>query len=93
MSKAQFVADVADEQLDTVTRAVMASSVACARCHDHKTEPFSQEDYYALAGIFKSTQTFYGNWIDSENNNHGHLIHLPVLPASTRPGVPLSPSA
>jgi hypothetical protein len=38
------------------------------------------EDYYALAGIFKSTQTFYGNWIDSENNNHGHLIRLPELP-------------
>ncbi len=79
MNKAQFAADVADEQLDTVTRAVLASSAACARCHDHKTEPFSMEDYYALVGIFKSTQTFYGNWIDSENNNHGHLIRLPKL--------------
>jgi hypothetical protein len=79
-NKAQFAADVADEQLDTVTRAVMASSIACARCHDHKTEPFSMEDYYGLAGIFKSTQTFYGNWIDSENNNHGRLIRLPELP-------------
>jgi hypothetical protein len=82
-NKAQFAADVADEQLDTVTRAVMASSIACARCHDHKTEPFSMEDYYGLAGIFKSTHTFYGNWIDSENNNHGHLIHLPELPEQT----------
>jgi hypothetical protein len=79
-NKAQFAADMADEQLDTVTRAVMASSIACARCHDHKTEPFSMEDYYGLAGIFKSTQTFYGNWIDSENSNHGHLIRLPELP-------------
>ncbi len=83
MSKAQFAADVADEQLDTVTRAVMASSIACARCHDHKTEPFSMEDYYGFAGIFKSTQTFYGNWIDSENNNHGHLIRLPEVPGQT----------
>jgi len=86
MSKEQFDADVADEQLDTVTRAVMASSVACARCHDHKTEPFSMEDYYGLAGIFKSTQTFYGNWIDSENGNHGHLIRLPELPGQAIPG-------
>jgi len=77
MSPAQFAADVADEQLDAVTRAVMASSIACARCHDHKTDPFSMEDYYGLVGIFKSTQTFYGNWIDSENSNHGHLIRLP----------------
>lgn len=82
-NKAQFAADVADEQIDAVTRAVLASSVACARCHDHKTEPFSMEDYYALAGIFKSTQTFYGNWIDSENNNHGHLIRLPEWPGQT----------
>jgi hypothetical protein len=83
MNPAQFAADVADEQLDAVTRAVMASSIACARCHDHKTDPFSMEDYYGLVGIFKSTQTFYGNWIDSENGNHGHLIRLPELPAQT----------
>ena len=91
-NKAQFAADLADEQLDTVTRAFMASSVACARCHDHKTEPFSMEDYYGLAGIFKSTQTFYGNWIDSENNNHGHLIRLPDLPGQTIVGKSLPPA-
>ncbi len=91
MSKAQFVADLADEQLDTVTRAVMASSVACARCHDHKTEPFSMEDYYALAGIFKSTETFYGTWIDSENSNGSHLIRLPDLPGQLIPNKPLTP--
>jgi hypothetical protein len=84
-NKAQFAADVADEQLDAVTRAVVASSIACARCHDHKTDPFSMEDYYGLAGIFKSTQTFYGNWIDSENNNQGHLIRLPELPGQLIP--------
>ena len=84
-NKAQFAADLADEQLDTTTRAVMASSVACARCHDHKTEPFSMEDYYGLAGIFKSTQTLYGNWVDSENNNGSRLIHLPKAPDLTIP--------
>lgn len=83
MNPAQFAADVADEQLDAVTRSVLASSIACARCHDHKTDPFSMEDYYGLAGVFKSTQTFYGNWIDSENGNHGHLIRLPELTGQT----------
>ncbi|MFN7562280.1 MAG: DUF1549 and DUF1553 domain-containing protein, partial [Prosthecobacter sp.] len=83
MNPGQFAADVADEQLDAVTRAVMASSIACARCHDHKTDPFSMEDYYGLVGIFKSTQTFYGNWIDSENSNHGRLIRLPELPGQS----------
>jgi hypothetical protein len=85
MSKAQFAADLADEQLDTVARAVTASSVACARCHDHKSEPFSMEDYYALAGIFQSTRTHYGTWIDSENNNGSSLIRLPDLPGQLIP--------
>src|SRR4030095_15388979 len=84
-NKDQFAADVADEQLDAVTKAVMASSVACARCNDHKTDPFSMEDYYAMAGIFKSTKTYFGNWIDSENNTHGDLIRLPVLPGQLIP--------
>lgn len=91
MNPAQFAADMADEQLDTVTRAFMGSSVACARCHDHKTDPFSMEDYYGLVGIFKSTQTFYGNWIDSENNNHGRLIHLPKLPGQIVPNASIGP--
>ncbi|MCB1227809.1 MAG: DUF1549 domain-containing protein, partial [Verrucomicrobiales bacterium] len=34
-NKAQFAADLADEQLDTLSRAVLATSIACARCHDH----------------------------------------------------------
>ena len=49
--------DMADEQLDTVGRTVMGLTLGCARCHDHKFDPISQKDYYALAGIFKSTKT------------------------------------
>ena len=49
MNMAQFFADLVDEQIDTVTRAVMASTVACARCHDHKFDPFSMTDYYATS--------------------------------------------
>jgi hypothetical protein len=49
--------DIIDEQLDTVSRAVMGLTMGCARCHDHKFDPITAEDYYGLAGIFKSTQT------------------------------------
>lgn len=91
MNKAQFAADLADEQIDTVTRAVLASSIACARCHDHKTDPFTMEDYYGLAGIFKSTQTYYGTWIDSENNNGSHLLRLPALPGQLTPNKSIPP--
>lgn len=91
MSKAQFAADLVDEQVDTVTRAVLASSVACARCHDHKSDPYRMEDYYALAGIFRSTRTYYGTWIDSESNNGGELLRLPNLPGEVIPNKSLRP--
>lgn len=49
--------DIIDEQVDTVGRAFLAQTFGCARCHDHKFDPVRTEDYYALAGIFKSTRT------------------------------------
>jgi hypothetical protein len=49
--------DIVDEQLDTAARAFMGLTVGCARCHDHKFDPISQADYYAMAGIFKSSRT------------------------------------
>ncbi len=49
--------EVVDEQIDTVGRAFMGMTLGCARCHDHKFDPVSTEDYYALAGIFRSTKT------------------------------------
>src|SRR6056297_2182032 len=55
-----FAMDVVDDQINAVCTAVMGLSVACARCHDHKHDPIPTRDYYALAGIFTSTQTLYG---------------------------------
>nr|MDQ3331526.1 PSD1 and planctomycete cytochrome C domain-containing protein [Planctomycetota bacterium] len=49
--------DIVDEQLDTVGRVFLGMTFGCARCHDHKFDPISTADYYALAGIFKSTRT------------------------------------
>lgn len=56
----KFFADLVDEQIDATTRAFLATTVACARCHDHKFDPIPQQDYYALAGIFRATETHYG---------------------------------
>jgi len=58
---AQFAVDLVDEQINATTRVFLGKSVACARCHDHKFDAITQKDYYALAGIFGSTSTFYGN--------------------------------
>ena len=49
--------DIVDEQLETTARAFMGLTVACARCHDHKFDPIPTTDYYAMAGIFKSSKT------------------------------------
>ena len=72
----QFVMDVVDEQIDVTTRAVMGVSVACARCHDHKFDPVSQRDYYAMAGIFRSTQTLYGTDDDRGNRQPSAYLAL-----------------
>lgn len=55
--KEKMVMDIVDEQIDVTTKSVLGLTVACARCHDHKFDPISTRDYYALAGIFKSTKT------------------------------------
>lgn len=49
--------DIIDEQVETLGKAVLGMTFGCARCHDHKFDPILQRDYYALAGIFKSTRT------------------------------------
>lgn len=49
--------DIVDEQLDTMGRAFLGMTIGCARCHDHKIDPISIEEYYGLAGIFMSTKT------------------------------------
>ena len=43
-----------DERVDAVTRGLLGLTVACARCHDHKFDPITTEDYYGLAGVFAS---------------------------------------
>ena len=77
----QFLADVVDEQIDTVTRAVLGNSVACARCHDHKFDPYSMQDYYALAGVFVSTKTYFGTAVSPANRVGGDPLPLPQLDA------------
>ncbi len=62
--------DIIDEQVDTIGRTFMGLTLGCARCHDHKFDPLPTADYYALAGIFKSTQTMIhdnvSRWVDRQ---------------------------
>jgi hypothetical protein len=54
------IADEWEDRVDVVGRGLLGLTLACARCHDHKYDPISTEDYYALAGVFASTEMF--NW-------------------------------
>jgi hypothetical protein len=58
--KVRFIMDNIDEQIDTVSRSMLGLTASCARCHDHKFDPIPTTDYYALAGIFHSTDLCAG---------------------------------
>jgi Protein of unknown function (DUF1549)/Protein of unknown function (DUF1553)/Planctomycete cytochrome C len=73
----QFAVDVADEQIDAVSQAFLAVTIACARCHDHKFDPVSQRDYTAMAGIFLSTETHYGTAGAVGGRNRSTNLELP----------------
>ena len=48
--------DLVERQLEVIGEQMMGMTLACARCHDHKYDPFTQQDYYALFGILQSSE-------------------------------------
>ncbi len=71
--------DIIDDRLDVVTRGLMGMTLACARCHDHKYDPISQADYYALSGIFLNTdepggEPFAHRLVDSTDQRSAHIL-------------------
>lgn len=69
--------DQYDDRIDTLSRGILGLTVACARCHDHKYDPITQKDYYALAGVFASTS----------------YIEVPLAPPEPGQGVALEGAA
>ncbi len=89
--KVQLVMDVVDEQLDAIGKGILAQTITCARCHDHKFDPIPTKDYYALAGILRNTRTLkhanVSQWLETslpepperENILHEHEKKIAVL--------------
>ncbi len=73
--KEKMVSDIVDDQIDVVSRGFLGTTLACARCHDHKFDPFTTQDYYALAGIFYSTSILPGPGAKTEGSP---ILHLPL---------------
>lgn len=74
-----FRMDLVDEQIDSVTRSFVGLTVSCARCHDHKYDPIPTLDYYSMAGIFLSTDTFFGTVEGQQNHRPSKLLQLPIV--------------
>lgn len=53
---AQYRADQMDDIISTTSSVFLGLTLGCARCHDHKTEPLSQRDYYGLYAVFAGTE-------------------------------------
>lgn len=68
--------EVADEQIDTIGRAILGQTLGCARCHDHKFDPFPTRDYYALAGIFAATQVMEQRYMLNQQRYMERLVGL-----------------
>jgi hypothetical protein len=75
--------DLADNQIDTLGKAFQATTVACARCHDHKLDAVSMKDYYALLGVLRSSRQV-SHTIDAPAVNAGPVARLRELKAEIR---------
>ncbi len=75
--KEKLLTDIADDQVDVVSRTFMGLTMACARCHDHKFDPISTADYYGLAGMFFSTHILPNV---GPKTNGPPMLCIPLLP-------------
>ena len=88
--KTRFIMDNVDEQIDAVTRSVLGLTVSCARCHDHKFDPIPITDYYALAGIFTSTDDCAG--VRNKMGGGGLDYYVPSMLVRLSSEVPAPPA-
>jgi hypothetical protein len=89
IGRRDFELDRIHEQIDTTSRAFLGLTVGCARCHDHKYDPITQADYYALAGIFQSSKTWFSTQDPSSiMMKSGGTKSASPSGAETREGIP-----
>jgi hypothetical protein len=78
-----------DDVVNSVGQTFLATTLRCVKCHDHKFDPIPTKEYYSLAGIFRSTDVYYGTGGGKGNRQSGGLLALAadgVRPAATGGG-------
>lgn len=76
----EFLAKNTFDRVDTTSTVLLGVTLACARCHDHKYDPFLQRDYYGMFAFFNSTQD---SPLDNNDKFHGPVMKAPA-PAQER---------
>ena len=84
----KLLIDIVDEQVHTIGRAFLAEPIGCARCHDHKFDPIPTSDYYAMAGILRSTRTMANavamRWVERPITDEATLEEYEAARAQVR---------
>jgi hypothetical protein len=80
----KFQYDTIDEQLDTLGKAFLGMTLGCARCHDHKFDPITQADYFALAAIFQSTRSIADEKLGAIKFWYEHSLATPEQRAAKK---------
>jgi len=75
-----------DNVIDTVSKSFLATTVACAHCHDHKLDALAQRDYYAWSGVFMSSR-WITRTINAKDPNEAAIADLRRIKAEIRPVV------
>lgn len=73
--KHKIVSDIVDDQINVIGQSMLGVTLACARCHDHKFDPVTTEDYYALAGMFYSSRILHSL---GAKGAHTEVLRTPV---------------
>lgn len=76
--------EMLDNKIDAFGKAFLATTIACARCHDHKLDAISQKDYYALGGMFMSAR-WVTNTVDLPERNAAIRAELEQIKQQLRP--------
>jgi hypothetical protein len=76
--------EMLDNKIDAFSKAFLATTVSCARCHDHKLDPVSQREYFALGGMFMSSR-WVTNTVDLPERNAATIAELKEIKSQIRP--------
>jgi hypothetical protein len=74
----EFMHLTIEDAIETTGRAFLGMTLRCARCHDHKYDPVTKEDYYAVYGIFASTRFPYAGSEEFQSKNFGRSGFVPL---------------